>query len=294
MDTNKIAEFIKTKRKEKGLTQEELAEKLFVTEKAISRWETKRGTPDISLLIPLAKELDVTVAEILNGEEKDSVENVIRYININKKEKFNIGLIVSVILYILSLLVFLIYLKFEYSKLITNNYFTRLLLVVISIMLVVIGNYIISNRYIDKIEDKNKLKKITLIISLIYYSILLFNMTFFARFGFVDSVNLVPFKEILEILNSKDNYQIIINIFGNLLIFMPIEYFIIELFNIRKWYKNTLISVGIILLIEIVQYIFNVGVFDVDDIILCSSGMMLFYFVYQEIIRRGFNAKKGK
>ena len=52
MDLNKISNFIKAKRKELNLTQEELAEKLFVTEKAVSRWETGRGTPDISLLIP--------------------------------------------------------------------------------------------------------------------------------------------------------------------------------------------------------------------------------------------------
>ena len=57
MDLNKISNFIKLKRKELGITQEELANKLFITEKAISRWETGRGTPDISLLIPLAKEL---------------------------------------------------------------------------------------------------------------------------------------------------------------------------------------------------------------------------------------------
>ena len=59
MNLNKISNFIKTKRKELGLTQEELAQKLFVTEKAISRWETGRGTPDISLLIPLAKILKI-------------------------------------------------------------------------------------------------------------------------------------------------------------------------------------------------------------------------------------------
>lgn len=47
MDLNKISNFIKQKRKELGITQDELAEKLFVTEKTISRWETGRGTPDI-------------------------------------------------------------------------------------------------------------------------------------------------------------------------------------------------------------------------------------------------------
>ena len=83
MDLNKISNFIKEKRKELGITQEELANKLFVTEKAISRWETGRGTPDISLLLPLSKELKVDVSELLNGEEnknsKNEVEQLIKY-----------------------------------------------------------------------------------------------------------------------------------------------------------------------------------------------------------------------
>ena len=68
MNLNKISSFIRLKRKELGITQEELAQRLFVTEKAISRWETGRGTPDISLLIPLSKELNVDVSELLNGQ----------------------------------------------------------------------------------------------------------------------------------------------------------------------------------------------------------------------------------
>jgi len=62
MDVSKIANIIRTKRKEKGLTQEELAKKIGVTEKTVSRWETERGTPDISLLIPLSKELGISVS----------------------------------------------------------------------------------------------------------------------------------------------------------------------------------------------------------------------------------------
>lgn len=68
MNTDKIGAFIKLKRKAKNLTQTELANVLGVTEKAISRWETGRGTPDISLLIPLANALDISVLELLNGE----------------------------------------------------------------------------------------------------------------------------------------------------------------------------------------------------------------------------------
>ena len=93
MDLNKISNFIKTKRKELGITQDELAEKLFVTEKAISRWETGRGTPDISLLLPLSKELNIDVSELLNGEEnkknKNEVEQLIEYNEITKANKYN-------------------------------------------------------------------------------------------------------------------------------------------------------------------------------------------------------------
>ena len=67
-DYFKIGSFICEMRKRKGLSQNELGERLHVTNKAISRWETGRGLPDSSLLLPLANELDVTVDEILRGE----------------------------------------------------------------------------------------------------------------------------------------------------------------------------------------------------------------------------------
>ena len=69
MDKNKIGNFIAIKRKELGLNQKELAEKLSVTDKAVSKWETGRGVPEVSLLIPLANLLNVSVTELLNGEE---------------------------------------------------------------------------------------------------------------------------------------------------------------------------------------------------------------------------------
>ena len=68
MDENfRIGNFICELRKSKGLSQTELGNKLNVTNKAVSRWETGRGLPDSSLLLPLAKELGVTVDEILQG-----------------------------------------------------------------------------------------------------------------------------------------------------------------------------------------------------------------------------------
>ncbi|WP_283608155.1 helix-turn-helix domain-containing protein [Faecalispora anaeroviscerum] len=60
---------IKSLREKKGYTQRQLAELLSVSDKAVSKWETQRGLPDISLLEPLAKALGVSVAELLSGEQ---------------------------------------------------------------------------------------------------------------------------------------------------------------------------------------------------------------------------------
>lgn len=69
MDTKKIGAFIAMNRKKKGYTQEQLAEKLGVTNKTISRWENGHYMPDLSLLEPLSKELDITLNELLAEKE---------------------------------------------------------------------------------------------------------------------------------------------------------------------------------------------------------------------------------
>lgn len=69
MDVVKIGTFIKTQRTELNMTQKDLAEKIGCTDKAISRWETGKGLPDMSFIIPLSKELNVSINEILTGEK---------------------------------------------------------------------------------------------------------------------------------------------------------------------------------------------------------------------------------
>jgi len=284
MDLNKISSFIKLKRKELGITQEELAKKLFITEKAISRWETGRGTPDISLLIPLAKELKIDVSELLNGEEKrnnkNDVEQIIEYNELIKNNKYNFQFKMTIFFYGLSIFIFLLYLRFEYNPNIEVNYFVRLLIIVISSIFIIIGNKIYSNNYVEKLKDKKKAEKLSNIIVFIYYIILIFNMVIFARYNNINSYNLIPFKSIIYILKTGTMYSIIINIFGNLFVFMPLDYFLIELFNIKKFSINFILSFGIILLIELFQYIFKVGVFDIDDLIIRTLGMMTFFMIY--------------
>lgn len=68
MNQNRIGAFISERRKAKGWTQNQLAEKLGITDKAISKWETGRSMPDLSLFIPLCKLLEVTLNELFAGE----------------------------------------------------------------------------------------------------------------------------------------------------------------------------------------------------------------------------------
>ncbi len=66
-DRAKVGSFVAELRKEKGLTQKQLAEKLTVSDKTVSKWERGGGLPDISMLIPLAGRLGVSVSELLAG-----------------------------------------------------------------------------------------------------------------------------------------------------------------------------------------------------------------------------------
>lgn len=68
MDQEKIGKFIAECRKNKNMTQADLAEKLNITDRAISKWETGKGMPDYSIVLELCKRLDISVNELLSGE----------------------------------------------------------------------------------------------------------------------------------------------------------------------------------------------------------------------------------
>ncbi len=76
MDIVKIGTFLKKLRREKNLTQEQLAEIMNVSPRTVSRWETGRNMPDIDVLIELSELYGIELRELLNGERKDdSMEN---------------------------------------------------------------------------------------------------------------------------------------------------------------------------------------------------------------------------
>ena len=81
MDTYITGQTIKNLREKRGFTQAELADKLGVTDKAISKWETAKGLPDITLIEPLAKALSVSVMELMTGNavvNKNISSNILR------------------------------------------------------------------------------------------------------------------------------------------------------------------------------------------------------------------------
>ncbi len=78
MDQIKIGKFIASRRKLKNLTQMQLAEKLGITDRAVSKWENGKGMPDSSLMLDLCAELQISVNELLCGE-------VIEMANYNEK-----------------------------------------------------------------------------------------------------------------------------------------------------------------------------------------------------------------
>ena len=94
MDTEKIGHFIAQTRKDCGMTQRELAEKLNISDKAVSKWERGVSLPDISVMVSLCEELRININELLSGERlsKDSYdrkaeENMMNLMEENKTQR---------------------------------------------------------------------------------------------------------------------------------------------------------------------------------------------------------------
>lgn len=115
MNPIKIGNLISRKRKEKNYTQKDLASKLGVTDRAISKWERGVGCPDISYLEDLSKLLDISVVELLRGEEKNEFDDndLIDSVKLSSDiTKYNIKKTISVvtstiIIFVTSLLIVL-------------------------------------------------------------------------------------------------------------------------------------------------------------------------------------------
>ena len=116
MYENKIGSFIQLSRKEKGMTQKDLADRIGVSDKTISKWENGNSVPDTEILTSLCQSLDISVNELLSGEklpvENYSVkaeENMMNLLKENEDNRKNstIQLVVGIVLGILTLILLL-------------------------------------------------------------------------------------------------------------------------------------------------------------------------------------------
>lgn len=113
MDYKKIGNFIVCQRKIKNLTQAKLAEKLFVSEKTISKWENGKGLPDTSVLPKLCEILGVSVNELLNGEKianenyENKAEEKLLELQTTNQKNIKMLLNAEIVLLVISMLSFL-------------------------------------------------------------------------------------------------------------------------------------------------------------------------------------------
>ena len=142
MDQIKIGKFIAEERKAKKYTQRELADKLSISDKTISKWERGNGFPEVSLLLPLCNELEITVNELLSGErlqemdyKKKAEENMVNLVKEaqESKKKIIISAMVGVLVIVAAVPLFVVAGMFEMQV------WTRVLLMGIGFVIMVMG-----------------------------------------------------------------------------------------------------------------------------------------------------------
>jgi len=121
--------------------------------------------------------------------------------------------------------------------------------------------------------------------TLLYFSVLIY-IFFFARrrrHTTYNELNLIPFKNIIpetESIHDFGSLNYNSNLIGNILIFIPFSFILIEGFKLRKFSTVILTTFIASFTVELLQYIFKVGVADINDIILNTTGAGIGYFIY--------------
>ena len=203
MDQKKVGSFLKELRKEKGVTQEQLAEKLNVSGRSVSRWETGSNMPDISLLVEIADYYDVDVREIIEGERKsetmdkevrDVANKMADYAQNEKGRLFKIVRLIGII----GVIVLAIAIIFQCTNYNPEPGFGNFAAVVLSIVafvaMMILTLYV--NGIIQKIK-KNKFVTVSLIVlmSLLSLVIVRFALTFFVLMWVISIELFSPIKK---------------------------------------------------------------------------------------------------
>lgn len=272
MDCKKVGQLIKKKRLEKKMTQQELAGKLHITDRAISKWERGLGAPDISLLQDLSNILGLSISDVLSGEEhKESL-------SIPDKIIIILCLLMPIIIICFSLMI---------SCFRTDYIFIGSIFLLIAYLLFI------------KKENNQKLKKnITWILFILYIIFLLSTIVYTklttgAIYPELNiKSNLVPFTSIIETITllltkTQGFYYIFDYLILDIILFIPLGLFLPILFPKTKKIKNfILICLTISIIKELFQLLLNVGMFNIDDIILNLSGAIISYTIFKNLLSK--------
>lgn len=147
MDQQKIGQFIAEKRRERNLTQAELAEKIGVSNKSVSKWENGKCMPDYAVIEPLCRELEINVTDLLNGELSPDQEklnaqtlSILSRIETLERER---GRFTGIAVMILGLLLFLL------SRFINEADFWSGLLLGISVGAMLVGVFVTVRSFVQ-------------------------------------------------------------------------------------------------------------------------------------------------
>lgn len=272
MDCKKVGQLIKKKRLEKKMTQQELADKLHITDRAISKWERGLGAPDISLLQDLSNILGLSISDVLSGEEHKEG------LSIPDKIIIILCLLMPIIIICFSLMI---------SCFRTDYIFIGSIFLLIAYLLFI------------KKENNQKLKKnITWILFILYIIFLLSTIvytklttgTIYPELNIKS--NIVPFTSIIETITllltkTQGFYYIFDYLILDIILFIPLGLFLPILFPKTKKIKNfILICLTISIIKELFQLLLNVGMFNIDDIILNLSGAIISYTIFKNLLSK--------
>lgn len=226
MDPEKVGKFIYTLRTKNNMTQNELANKINVTNKAVSRWERGQGLPDISLLEPLSRNLNVSILELLNGQ----------YIEQNEKaEKKDINILLETLIEINE--------KNNYTKLVTISIFTLFTFMLIAIFYFNFRFHGIDNSYFFKL---------------------------------LNNLSLIPFCNLYSYIINKNIIGLLQNIIINTFLSILISSYLLTCIKKHKYYIKLILIINFLL--EIIKWIFLIGIFDINDILIrITIGLLIFY-----------------
>lgn len=146
VDQVKIGRFITEQRKQKNYTQRQLADILEISDKTVSKWECGNGFPEVSLLLPLCKELEISVNELLSGERLSKVdykqkaeENMVNFIQEKEANKKRMQL--TILIGIIATISFITFILIVVMYTDVMSIPVKIILVAIACLIFIIGMY---------------------------------------------------------------------------------------------------------------------------------------------------------